>query len=71
MKKTRIGNLVRVKNEDKKKSANTEYEAVLLKKDGVVLCHLFTDVELSVAVARSRKNTEDHIEQSFVSKLID
>lgn len=71
MKKTRIGNLVRVKNEDKKKSANTEYEAVLLKKDGTTLCYLFTDVELSVAASRSRKNTEDHIEQSFVSKLID
>lgn len=71
MKKTRIGKLVRVKNEDKKKSANTEYEAVLLKKDGVTLCYLFTDIELSVAASRSRKNAEDQIQQSLLSKILD
>ena len=69
--KTRIGNVVRVKNQDKKKSANTEYEAVLLKKNGQVNAFLFTDVEINVAFHRAAKNAEDTLERSLLSKILD
>jgi len=69
--KTRVGNLVRVENQDKKKGANKEYMATILKRNGQYNQFLFTDVELDVAWARARKNTEDVVERSFASKLFD
>lgn len=69
--KTRIGNLVRVENQDKKTAANKEYNAVILKKNGQYNQYLFTDVELDVAWTRGRKNLEDVVERSFASKLLD
>ena len=69
--KTRVGNLVRVENQDKKKSANKEYVAAILKKNGQYNQYLFTDVELDVAWHRARKNTEDVVERSTLSKLLD
>ena len=70
--KTRVGNLVRVENQDKKKGANKEYMAVILKtQNGQYNQYLFTDVELDVAWSRARKNTEDVVERSFASKMLD
>ena len=69
--KTRIGNIVRVKNQDSKKAAKSEYEAVLLKKNGQVNAFLFTDVEINVAFHRAAKNAEDTLERSFLSKILD
>ena len=69
--KTRVGNVIKVKNQDKKKAANAEYEAVLLKKNGQVNAFLFTDVEISVAYHRALKNLEDTVERSFISKILD
>lgn len=69
--KTRIGNVVEVVNQNKKKAANDTYHAVLLKGNGSVHEFLFTRVELDVAYSRARKNIEDTLEQSFISKIID
>lgn len=69
--KTRVGNLVRVENQDKKVAANKEYNAVILKKNNQYNQYLFTDVELDVAWARARKNLEDVIERNLASKILD
>jgi hypothetical protein len=69
--KTRVGKLVKVKNQNKKKTANDEYQAVILNSNGQYNPYLFTDVEISVAYERGRKNIEDQVERSIVSKLLD
>jgi hypothetical protein len=69
--KTRVGKLVKVKNQNKKKTANDEYQAVILNSNGQYNPYLFTDVEISVAYERGRKNVEDQVERSIVSKLLD
>lgn len=69
--KTRIGRTIRVVNQDGKRNAKKEYESVLLKKNGKIIPCLFTDVELEIAASRARKNIEDTLEQSIMSKLID
>lgn len=69
--KTRVGRVVEVINQNKKNAANSTYEAVLLKNDTGVHEFLFTKVELDVAYSRARKNIEDTLEQSLVSKILD
>lgn len=69
--KTRVGKLVKVKNINKKVTANNYYQAVILKSYGEYNSYLFTDVEIIVAQERARKNTEDNIERSVISKLLD
>jgi hypothetical protein len=69
--KTRVGKLVKVKNQDKKKSANNTYQAVILNSNGQYNPYLFTDVEITVAYERARKNTEDQVERSVISKILD
>lgn len=69
--KTRVGKLVKVKNQNKKKTANDVYQAVILNSNGQYNPYLFTDVEISVAYERGRKNIEDQVERSFISKMID
>jgi hypothetical protein len=69
--KTRVGSIVKVINQAKKKNANDSYYSVLLKEDGHVQPYLFTNIELDVARHRARKNVEDVLKQSFVSKIID
>jgi hypothetical protein len=69
--KTRVGRVVEVINQNKKKGANDTYEAVLLKNEVGVHEFLFTKVELDVAYSRARKNIEDTLEQSLISKIID
>lgn len=68
--KTRVGNLVHVKNQNKKKSANNEYYAVVLK-NSTYTSYLFTDVEIAVAQERARKNPEDQVGRSVLSKMLD
>lgn len=69
--KTRIGNVVEVINQNKKKGSSDTYHSVLLKDTTGVHEFLFTKVELDVAFSRARKNIEDTLEQSFISKIID
>jgi len=69
--KTRVGNLVQVKNQNKKKSANDKYYAVMLKNSSNYASYLFTEVEISVAQERGRKNPEDQVGRSLASKLLD
>jgi hypothetical protein len=71
---TRIGRLFTVKNQKSKMFSNESdsYKAVLVKTEsGKVKCLMFTDVELNKAEARGDKNTEDQLQQSWISKIID
>jgi hypothetical protein len=47
-----VGNLVHVKNQNKKKTANNEYYAVMLKNNSNYTSYLFTEVEIAVAQER-------------------
>jgi hypothetical protein len=69
--KTRVGNLVHIKNQNKKKTANNEYYAVVLKNSSNYASYLFTEVEIAVAFERARKNPEDVVERTFISNLLD
>jgi hypothetical protein len=69
--KTRVGKLVKVKNQNKKKAANDTYQAVILNSNGQYNPYLFTDVEIAVAYERGRKNIEDQVERSTLSKILD
>ena len=69
--KTRVGNIVTVINQNKKKGSADTYESVLLKSGSSVSEFLFTKVELEVAASRARKNVEDTLEQSLISKILD
>ena len=69
--KTRVGKLVKVKNQNKKKAANDTYQAVILNSNGQYNPYLFTDVEVAVAYERGRKNIEDQVERSILSKILD
>lgn len=71
--KTRVGRIVEVINQNKKKGSSDTYHSVLLKDNTSkgVQEFLFTTVELNVAWSRARKNAEDTLEQSFISKIID
>jgi hypothetical protein len=69
--KTRVGNLVHVKNQNKKKAANNEYYAVVLKNSSNYASYLFTDVEIAVAQERARKNPEDQAERNLISNILD
>lgn len=70
--KTRVGRVIEVVNQNKKKTASETYQSVLLKlENGSVHEFLFTQVELDVAYARARKNIEDTLERSLISKIID
>ena len=69
--KTRIGHLHSVKNTNKKHSEIDSYNCVIIKIDGNQLELLLTDLELSNANSRAKKNPEDVLQRSFISKLID
>lgn len=69
--KTRIGKLIKIKNQAKKITANGHYQAVILNSNGRYNSYLFTDVEIIVALERARKNVEDNLERSVISKLLD
>jgi hypothetical protein len=69
--KTRVGKIIEVINQNKKKASSELYEAVLLRNATGVHPFLFTKVELEVAYSRARKSPEDVVTQSFISRLID
>jgi hypothetical protein len=69
--KTRVGKLVKVKNQGKKAGANETYQAVILNSNGQYNPYLFTDVEIAVAYERARKNIEDQVTRSIVSVMLD
>jgi len=72
--KTRIGQLLTIKNSKSKTftNENDSYKTVLVKTEsGSVKCLMFTDVELNKAEARADKNMEDQPQQNFWSKLLD
>jgi hypothetical protein len=70
--KTRLGNVVLVDNQNRKKSANSQYYAVMLKNiNNVYHPYLFTEIEMVVALERAKKNVEDQVEQSLLSKILD
>jgi hypothetical protein len=68
---TRVGKLVKVRNQGKKTTANDTYQAVILNSNGQYNSYLFTDVEIAVAYERARKNIEDQVTRSMVSMLLD
>ncbi|MFO0449004.1 MAG: hypothetical protein ACK52I_10165 [Pseudomonadota bacterium] len=70
---TRLGRLKRIKNQKTKtfSNENEEYISVLVKTGKSVKCLMFTDAELSKALARGEKNKEDQIQQSWISKILD
>ena len=68
---TRVGKLVKIKNQGKKTTANDTYQAVILNSNGQYNSYLFTDVEIAVAYERARKNIEDQVTRSMVSMLLD
>jgi hypothetical protein len=70
---TRIGKLVRIKNQKTKtfSNENEEYTTVLVKTGSGVKALMLTDAELSKALARAEKNKEDQIQQSWISKILD
>lgn len=70
---TRIGKVIRIKNQKTKtfSNENEEYVTVLVKSGSSVKCLMFTDAELSKALARAEKNKEDQPKQSLISKILD
>jgi hypothetical protein len=69
--KTRIGHLHPIKNAKRKHNEIDSYNCVIIKIDGNQLDLLLTDLELSNAISRAKKNPEDVLQRSFISKLID
>jgi hypothetical protein len=72
--KIRIGRLLTIKNQKTKSfsNENESYKAVLVKTEcGKVKCLMFTENELLKAETRGNKNTEDSLQQSWISKLLD
>jgi hypothetical protein len=69
--KTRVGQVKRIVNKDKRKSAKDEYYAVILNHNKQYNTLLFTDLELKVAFNRAASNPEDCLERSFISNLLD
>lgn len=70
-KKVRLGEMVRVTNKNKKQFANKEYNAVIVRYNSVDTPLLFTDDDIKTAYDRALRNTEDQLERSLVSKLLD
>jgi hypothetical protein len=69
--KTRIGQLHQVKNTNKKYSEIESYNFVIVKIGGIQMDLLLTDLELSNAINRAKKNPEDVLQRSLISKIID
>ena len=72
--KARIGNLIKVSNEDKKPNENKYYYPVILKDlsaGGKIENFIFTQAEINSAFARAMRNQEDCLERSLISRIID
>lgn len=71
MKTVRIGELVKVENQQRKNGSNAEYYHVIVRGDRGTFKLLFTKTELDAANDRAVKNWEDTLERSFISKMLD
>lgn len=71
--KTRIGHLNYINNKNKKSSEAESYNFVWVKSDvtGEVFPIMLSHIELNNAIVRAKKNKEDIVERSLISKLID
>ena len=69
--KARIGNIVKVGNRNKKHSENAYYYSVILKDRGKVSSFIFTEAEIHSAYDRAVRNTEDCLDRSISSYLLD
>jgi hypothetical protein len=69
---TRLGHLNTVKNKNKKsKLEKDEYVCIWIKDQTGPKPLLLSELELSNAISRGKKNPEDVVPRSFISKLID
>jgi hypothetical protein len=69
---TRLGKLNTVKNKSKKSHLEKdEYVCIWIKDQAGYKPLLLSEVELSNAISRGKKNPEDVVPRSFISKLID
>ena len=69
---TRLGHLNTVKNKNKKSNLEKdEYLCIWIKDQTGYKPLLLSEVELSNAISRGKKNPEDVVSRSFISKLID
>jgi hypothetical protein len=67
MLKVQPGKFYRIKNSDKKSSANDHYNMIIVENnDGEIQELLFTDSDLIRATVRSKKNSEDIPRYSLV-----
>lgn len=70
--KTRLGNLKVVTNTQNKGQESLMYTCVWVKdQSGHKMPLLLTDVELANAISRGKKNPEDIVELSFISRILD
>lgn len=71
--KTRIGHLNYINNKNRKSSESENYHFVWVRSNisGADIPLMLSNVELNNAIVRAKKNPEDIIERSFISKLID
>lgn len=69
--KARIGNIVKVKNQNKKHSENGHYYSVILKDGSRVSNFIFTEAEIHSAYDRAIRNQEDCLERSITSIILD
>ena len=68
----RIGDAIRVKNQESKTSANEDYLYTRIQlEDGEELELLFTDEQITTAIERAKKNPEDLPEINWLRDLLD
>lgn len=70
-KKVRIGEVVKVENQYKKRFANTHYYSVIVKIDEAETPLMFTEDALIEAYDRAMRNSEDRLDRSFISYILD
>jgi len=68
----RIGDAIRVKNQESKTSANEDYVYTRIQlEDGEELELLFTDSQVEDAIERAKKNPEDLPKINWLRDLLD
>lgn len=69
---TRLGKLNTVKNKSKKSHLEKDdYLCIWIKDQTGYKPLLLSEIELSNAISRGKKNPEDVVPRSFISKLLD
>lgn len=69
--KARIGNIVKVGNQNKKHSEKEFYYSVILKDGSKVSNFIFTEAEINSAYDRAIRNAEDCLQRSIASHILD